>query len=152
MLSFVPRLLKRNWSAPSVEKLSILQKIARQKRKLREKLQKELKARRTSMVTSTAMSNYVIEGTTIVPCSAFTDSSANPSNSQDDAASAITSSWHRRKVAMPGQWSWPVNLVKIATTFSSAPCTYISVKWRWTLSLLYSRFHTFNTNFSTRYV
>ena len=51
------------------------------RKKAERKLQKELKARRTSMVTSTAHVNYVTEGTTIVPCSAFTDSSASTSNS-----------------------------------------------------------------------
>ena len=97
------------------------------RKKAEKKIQKELKAKRTPTVTSTAAST-VIEDTTIVPGPAFTDSSASTSDLQNNSASAITSSWHRRKVAVLSQQSQPGDIFGIATTFSSTPHIYVSMK------------------------
>ena len=97
------------------------------RKKAEKKLEKELRANRTPTVASTAMSTMSSGAPTLSQVQP-PQSSASAIGMEDNAASTLTNSWDRRKAKTLGQWSQPVNHIRIAATFSSTPCIYICTK------------------------
>ena len=98
------------------------------RKKAEKKLEKELRAKKTPMVTSTA--------TSITSLGAPPLSQAQPSQSPQQAPVIqetiqqvpLQTAGIEERLHMLGQQSQPIDHVRIATAFSSTPCIYICMK------------------------
>ena len=122
------------------------------RKKAEKKLKKELRAKRTPMVTSTTTSTMLLGAPPL--------SQAQPPqiHQQAPVIQEIMQQVPLQTTGIEERLPCLANRVDSSTTSGllppspAPPCIYICMKLGWTVSLLYCRFSTFYTHFGTRYV